>query len=124
MTRRHESPVRRVNPSGRVVWVARYTDAEGNKRSAGTFAKKGEAQDAINAAYSTPLTMDTTVGEYAATWTTRHPRSPRTNATNDHRIGRLLDVTVEGRKLRDWPMKALRRKHVLVLVDAMLRRAA
>lgn len=31
MSRHRESPVRRVNPSGEVVWVARYTDASGRR---------------------------------------------------------------------------------------------
>lgn len=30
--KRRESPVRRVNPSGLVVWVARWTDATGRRR--------------------------------------------------------------------------------------------
>jgi integrase len=61
------------------------------------------------------------VGAYFATWTERHPRSERTNATNEHRIGRLVDVEVEGIPLRDWPLRELRRRHALVLVDHMLK---
>lgn len=55
------------------------------------------------------------------TWTDRHPRSERTNATNEHRIGRLVDVEVEGIALKDWPLRELRRRHALVLVDHMLK---
>jgi hypothetical protein len=64
-----------------------------------------------------------TVGGYAATWTERHPRSARTNQTNDHRISRVLDVTVEGKPFREWRMRDLKRRHINVLVDAMLRAA-
>ena len=61
------------------------------------------------------------MGEYFATWTTRHPRSERTNATNEHRIGRVLDVDVEGIPLKQWLVRELRRRHALALVDHMLR---
>jgi integrase len=61
------------------------------------------------------------VGAYFATWTERHPRSERTNATNEHRISRLTNVGVEGIPLKDWPMRELRRRHALVLVDHMLK---
>ena len=60
---------------------------------------------------------DYTLGAYFETWTERHPRSERTNATNEHRIGRLVDVEVEGMALKDWPLRELRRRHALVLVD-------
>jgi integrase len=53
-------------------------------------------------------------------WTERHPRGERTNKTNDHRIARVLDVELEGRKLRDWPFRDLRRRHALELVAYML----
>lgn len=56
-----------------------------------------------------------------ATWTARHPRSERTNATNEHRIGRVLDVEVEGIPLKQWPLRELRRRHAFALVDHMLR---
>lgn len=126
--RRHESPIKRRNPSGEIVWVARYTGRDGKRRVAkphwnggkGTFERKHEAQQAIDEAYGISDRPDT-LGDYFATWTTRHPRSERTNATNEHRIGRVLDVEVEGIALRDWPMRELRRRHALVLVDHMLR---
>lgn len=125
---RRESPIKRRNPSGKVVWVARYTGRDGKhhiakptwNRVKGTFARKGEAQQAIDEAYGLSDRPDT-VGDYAETWTERHPRSERTNATNDHRIGRLLDVVVEGIPLKDWPLRELRRRHALALVDHMLR---
>lgn len=37
MPKHRESPVARVNPSGKKVWVARYAGADGRRRSAGTF---------------------------------------------------------------------------------------
>jgi hypothetical protein len=36
--------VRRVNPSGKLVWVARYTDRNGRRRSAGTYALKRDGR--------------------------------------------------------------------------------
>jgi hypothetical protein len=125
--RRRESPVRRRNPSGELVWVARYTGRDGKRHIAkpswngakGTFSRKREAQQAIDEAYGLSDRPDT-VGAYLAIWTDRHPRSERTNATNEHRIGRVLDVEIEGIALRDWPLRELRRRHALALVDHML----
>jgi integrase len=62
-----------------------------------------------------------TIGEYASSWTQRHPRSERTNATNAGRIAQVLDLELEGRPLRDWPFRDLRRRHAVDLVDVMLR---
>ena len=126
--RRREAPVKRRNPSGEIVWVARYTGRDGKhhiakptwNRGKGTFARKAEAQRAIEEAYGLADRPDT-LGEYAAAWTTRHPRSERTNATNEHRIGRVLEVDVEGIPLKQWPLRELRRRHALVLIDHMLR---
>jgi integrase len=126
--RRREAPIKRRNPSGETVWVARYTGRDGKRYIAkprwnggkGTFDLKREAQRAIDEAYGLSDRPDT-VGEYFTTWTTRHPRSERTNATNEHRIGRVLDVEVEGIPLKQWPMRELRRRHALALVDHMLR---
>lgn len=126
--RRRESPIKRRNPSGEIVWVARYTGRDGKRRVAkphwnggkGTFERKGEAQQAIDEAYGISDRPDS-LGAYFETWPERHPRSERTNATNEHRISRVLDVEVEGIALKDWPMRELRRRHALVLVDHMLR---
>ena len=125
---RRESPVKRRNPSGKVVWVARYTGRDGKhhiakpawNRGKGTFERKADAQRAIDEAYGLSDKPDT-LGEYAESWTERHPRSERTNTTNDHRIGRVLDVEIEGIDLKDWPLRELRRRHTLALVDHMLR---
>jgi integrase len=127
MTRR-EAPTKRRNPSGEIVWVARYTGRDGKRyvakprwnKGKGTFALKREAQQAIDEAYGLSDRPDT-LGEYFATWPTHHPRSERTNETNEHRIGRVLEVEVEGIPLKQWPMRELRRRHALALVDHMLR---
>jgi integrase len=126
--RHRETPVKRRYPSGEVVWLARYTGRDGKRRMAkpawnggrGTFDRKAEAQRAIDEAYGLSDRPDT-LGDYAATWTECHPRSERTNATNDHRISRVLDVEIDGIAFRDWPMRELRRRHALALVDHMLR---
>lgn len=120
MASHRESPIRRVNPSGEIRWVARYTGPDGKRRSAGTFKLKRQAQDAIDAAYQTPA-IPYTLGAYLQVWTTRYPRAPRTDKTNEGRINAVLDVKVEGRALRNWTLRDLRRKHALELVDHMLR---
>jgi integrase len=125
---RRESPIKRRYPSGEVVWVARHTGRDGThhiakpawNRGKGTFSRKAEAQKAIEEAYGLSGKPDT-LGDYFATWTDRHPRSERTNATNEHRISRVTDVEVEGVPLKDWSMRELRRRHALALVDHMLR---
>jgi integrase len=124
---RRESSTKRRNPSGEVVWVARYTGRDGKRRVAkpswnrgkGTFVRKSEAQCAIDEAYEIATTPDT-VGEYFATWIERHPRSERTNVTYEHRVSRVTDIEIEGVALKDWPMHELRRRHTLALVDHML----
>lgn len=130
--RHRESPLKRVNPSGKTVWVARYTGPDGKRRSAGTFAKKGPcaeqgtdccAQHAIDAAYGIKTTTTSnwsTIGGYAEDWTERYPRSERTDRTNDSRLKQVLDAPVEGRLLHDWAWADIRRKHVLELVKHML----
>lgn len=125
---RREAPIRRRNPSGKVVWLARYTGRDGRRhvakptwnRGKGTFARKADAQKAIDEAYGLSDRPDT-LGEYFATWTERHPRSERTNATNEHRISRLIGVGIEGIPLEHWPLRDLRRRHTLALIDHMLR---
>ena len=125
---RREAPIRRRNPSGEVVWLARYTGRDGKRRVAkpswnrgkGTFRRKGEAQKAIDEAYGLSDRPDT-LGDYFATWTERHPRSERTNATNEHRISRATEIEIEGVALKDWPMRELRRRHALAVIDHLLR---
>jgi integrase len=125
-----ERPVRRANPSGKTVWVARWTDKAGKRRYGwppeipGTYALKRDAQDAIDAAYERerqgPVRPDT-VGGYFETWTKVHPRARVTDKTNESRVRAVLDVKIEGAPLRDWPFERLRRRHANLLVDHMLR---
>jgi integrase len=125
---RREAPIKRRYSSGQVVWLARYTGRDGKRRMAkpawnrgkGTFDRKADAQRAIDEAYGLSDRPDT-LGSYFATWTERHPRSERTNATNEHRISRVTEVEIDGIDLKDWPMRELRRRHALALVDHMLR---
>ncbi|MGH3266267.1 MAG: tyrosine-type recombinase/integrase, partial [Trebonia sp.] len=84
------------------------------------FKLRRDARDAIDAAYARPPRRDT-LGGYASDWTRRHPRSERTNHTNDGRVRQVLGVLVEGRELADWPLAALRRRHAIDLLDHMLR---
>lgn len=128
MKRRREQPIKRVNPSGREMWVARYTGSDGRRRSAGTYRRKHEAQEAIDAAYAAdPADRSAlhggpeTVRVYAETWTKRHPRSQRTNETNGGRIAQVLDVELNGVPLGHWPFTDLKRRHAVDLVDHMLR---
>jgi integrase len=118
-----------VNPSGRVVWIARYTDSRGRRRIAkpswnrgsGTFKLRRDAQRAIDEAYAMPDRSDS-VGGYFATWTDRYPRTERTNDTNSSRIRSVLEVEIDGKPFADWPLFELRRRHVGQLVDHMLRK--
>jgi integrase len=123
--KRRESPVKRINPSGKTVWKARWTDPDGHRLSAGTFTTKREAQAAIDAAYEKQATpaaeIPDAVGSYLEAWLVRYPRTERTNRTNAGRIRRVLAVKAEGRALADWPLRDLRRRHALELVDHMLR---
>src|SRR4051794_25376261 len=124
---RRESPIKRRNPSGSVVWVARYTGRDGKhhyakprwNRGKASFTRKADAQCAIDEAYGLTDRPDT-LGEYFSTWIERHPRSERTNATYEHRVSRVTAVEIEGTALKDWPMHELRRRHTLALVDHML----
>lgn len=128
-----QAPYKRRNPSGGAVWVARYRDLDGNYRYAkplwnagkSSFARKADAQAAIDEALERLRgggpSEPATVGSYFDGWTEQHPRSERTNETNEHRIERVLDVPVEGRPLRSWLFDEFRRRHVNQLVDHMLR---
>jgi integrase len=132
--RRHEKPIPRTNPSGKKMWVARWTNRKGDYKYAGTFAVRGAcreptevgdccAQHAIDAAYaresSTPGRRDT-LGAYSDSWLDRHPRSDRTNRSYRQRVGYVLDVELEERPLREWPLGELRRRHATDLVKVLL----
>ena len=119
MAAHREKPLRRTNPSGRIVWVARYTGPDGRRLSAGTFKLQREAQDAIDAAYARPPTADT-LGGYLPRWLDEHPVSPRTTRTNRGRVHAVLDVEIDGRPLADWPLRELRRRQAKDLVAHLL----
>jgi len=127
--KRRETPLKRPNPSGETVWVARYTNAEGKRKSAGTFKLKREAQEAIDAAYAqaeraaaTPASLaGSTLGDYARIWPERHPRSPQTADSHATRLRAALQIPVEGRSLADWPYRELKRRHMVTAFDHMLR---
>lgn len=140
---RRETPTPRTNPSGKRVWVARWTDRDGKFQYAGTFALKGPcrapvegswhgkkwvgccAQHAIDAAYDRHYggasTPDLTVGEYDKTWLKRHPRTKRTDAFCAGAVRAVLDVKLERRAFKDWPMREVRRRQAIDLLDHMLR---
>lgn len=115
--RLRERPLRRVNPSGKVMWVARVTRPDGRREAykpgwnsgKGTFLTRGEAQRAIDEYYDERYgKLTETVATYFERWPKKHPRAARTQATNEHRVSRTLDIEIEGRKLRDWPLVDLR----------------
>jgi integrase len=127
----HERPTKRLNPSGKTAWVARWTDKRGVRRIGwpergipGTHALKRDAQTAIDACYEaddgSPVRLDT-VGGYFDRWLRLHPRMPSTNRTYTYRVGGVLDVPVDGVPLREWAFQDLRRRHANELVDRMLR---
>jgi integrase len=130
MSTRQERPVKRINPSGATRWVARWTDKTGKRRIGwppdikGTYPTRREAQDAINRAYERDVTgpaRPDTVGAYAKTWTSKHPRSTTTNKTNDCRLRAVLDVELDGVPFSRWPFEALKRRQANDLADHMLR---
>ena len=130
---RRQTPYKRVYPDGRIVWVARYQDLSGARRYArprwndnsSTFHRKADAQRAIDEALAEergPGEEPQTVGAYfEGGWLDRHPRSARTNKTYSDRIGCVLGVRIEGLALRDWLFDDLRRRHVHLLLDHLLR---
>lgn len=128
--KRRESPLKRVNPSGEVVWVARYTNREGKRRSAGTFKLRREAQAAIDVAHEreeaaadragAPV-ASRTLAEYAAVWPDRHPRSIQTAKSHATRLRALLQIPVYGQPLGEYPYRELRRHHMNEAIDHMLR---
>ena len=122
-------PKKRMTPSGKTVWVARFKDDRGRVRTAkpawnggkGTFELKREAQRAIDEAVRRRLPeRASTVGTYLNRWLDTHPRSERTDRTNAGRVRNVLRVELEGLPLADWDMRELRRRHAAELVARML----
>lgn len=132
-------PVRRENPSGKVVWVARWKDKNGKVRVGyspdipGTYQKRGlckeagptccavHAIEACMARDKVGPALPKTVGTYAASWARLHPRSRNTDLTNESRVRSVLGVELDGVPLKDWPFETLRRRHANMLADHMLR---
>ncbi|HVV52421.1 MAG TPA: site-specific integrase [Polyangia bacterium] len=135
--KRREAPIPRTNPSGKKVWVARYTNLEGKRKSAGTHPRKGPcgidtpgpnprccAQHMIDAAYEAQepsAATGKTLGEYAETWLEDHPRIQRTADSHRTRLNAALKMPVEGRPLAAWPYRDLKRRQIDKAVDHMLR---
>jgi integrase len=130
---RRQTPYKRAYPDGRVVWIARYQDLSGTRRYAkprwndnsSTFLRKGDAQRAIDEALEAERSQGDEPQQLGAYfdggWLERHPRSERTNKTYSDRIACVLDVEIEGVPLRGWLFDELRRRHVHVLLDHLLR---
>lgn len=125
------APYRRTYPDGRVVWVARFYD-RGKARYAkprwhgykSTFHRKRDAQRAIDEALERRrggARSPRSFGRYFETWVERHPRSPRTNETNSERVSSVLGVEIDGLPLGEWEFDELRRRHILELLDHLLR---
>jgi len=127
-------------PQGKLktVWIARYgVDQNGKELLArpawndgkATFELRRDAQRAIDeaidaereAAASPVRERVSSVGGYLPRWLEAHPRSERTDHTNKHRIGRVMDIKLEDVKLREWDMRELRRRHGSELVGHMLK---
>jgi integrase len=126
-------PYKRTYANGRSVWIARYTDLDGQTHYAkprwnggkSTFALKGDAQRAIDEAldrlHGRGAHQPETVGGYFEVWPRLYPRSKRTDKTNVDRISYVIAVEIEGRRLGDWEFDELRRRHAQALIDHMLR---
>lgn len=125
-------PYRRRYRDGREVWVARYTHPKTGERmyarpdwnrGHSTFELKRDAQRAISEAIDQHLEPRgaPALRDYAEGWLEREPRSERTNKTNRTRLNGCLDVEIEGRKLGDYQLHQVRRKHGKVLLDHLLR---
>lgn len=116
---RHEKPVVRYTKGGKKRYLARYTDAAGKVRSAGTFDRSGAAQDAINAAYGIVPSTATTIRGYLPRWLKEHAVSERTMRTNRGRINALLEVEVNHLKFGEWEIEEVTRRTVKDLIDHM-----
>jgi integrase len=135
--RRNEKPLRRVNPGGAVVWVARWTDEDGRRHpSAGTFPVKGPcrkpaddgrccAQHRIWRMYEADEgreAVEVTVRSYFEdAWLQRHPRAQRTEEGYQGRVRAVLGVKTRDGLFGDLPMLSVRPRHMDELVDVMLR---
>lgn len=133
--RRDEHPLKRRNPSGDTVYVARWTDRTGKRQSAGTFPKCGPcrnakadgsccAQHAIYAAYERDREAPervATAREYAKTWLRDHPRGENATKTYSSRIKKALDIPIPGAGLLgDLRMSEIEPRRALAVVNVLL----
>lgn len=141
--RRDEHPTRRRNPGGKDVWVARWTDKDGKRRTGwkehgvpgSGYVKEGPcrkplpsgaccAQHAIYRCYE--LETDTpahasTVGDYATKlWLRLHPRAGESNVAYASRLRGALAVDLEGATIGGMMFSQVERKHAILLADALL----
>ncbi len=128
-----QTPYKRTYPDGRAVWISRYRDLSGKRRyakprwngSRSTFTLKGDAQRAIDEAleqqHGISIEEPKQIATYFEDWLSHHPRSPRTDKTYTDRINCVLGIEIEGRALGEWYFDELRRRHVHLLVDHILR---
>lgn len=121
-------------PTGKAktVWIARYgLDTTGKEllakprwnNGSATFVLRKDAQRAIDEEIARPANERarvSSVGAYLPRWLATRPRSERTDHTNEHRISRVLGVRLEGKRLTDWELRELRRRHAYELVARML----
>jgi integrase len=120
---RAESPRKRVNPSGKVVWRARVRNTgTDERREVGTLRTRTAAKDFAeqwSRSHERVAALDRmTLARYFDYWRQEWPRaSERTNAANWHRVGHyVLPV------LGDMRVDELRPKHLKALCGALMDR--
>lgn len=124
--------VQRPDGSTKAVtdWVARYPDAAGKRKSAGTFRRERDAANAIQAAMDAvaeaaaqgpeAVSRSATVSEYIPRWKADHPRSKRTTVVYDSRLRQALDIPADGKPLGEWNLRDLRRRQADQVLGALL----
>lgn len=122
--------VQRPDGSTKTVtdWVARYPDAEGKRRSAGTYRRERDAAAAIKEAMDgvakaeelAPMQRSATLDEFLPVWRVDYPRGPRTMVAYESRLRQVIDLPVDGKRLGDWNLRALRRRQVDQLYATLL----
>lgn len=113
--RKPMKPMRRKTTNGKDRWVARVWDRHtGRFKSLGTFDKKGDAQDVINAFYAKPQprTLET-CDSFALRWPDAYPRPKQsTNTYNRERVKKFADdfkgvplADVDRPRARAWALE-------------------
>lgn len=143
--RRDEKPSRRKNPSGRVVWLARWTDKDDRRRHGfkehgipGSYAKAGPcrqtdgdgtccAQHAIWRCYALDsgeaekAQAVTVRGYFEGDWLRRHPRAERAEKTYKSRVSNVLHFDTDDGPFGELALGRVRPRHLDDLVDVLLR---